>query len=63
LRKKVPFSFALNKTFFKKYQGRFLIVLGGFKVSIAPTVANFLRRRIVFLQIPLFAIKITTLLV
>ncbi len=41
LRKKVSPSFARNKEFFKKYQGRVLIVSGGFKEFIAPVVKSF----------------------
>jgi D-3-phosphoglycerate dehydrogenase len=41
LRKKVSPSFARNKEFFKKYQGRILIVSGGFKEFIAPVVKSF----------------------
>jgi D-3-phosphoglycerate dehydrogenase len=41
LRKKVTPSFARNKEFFKKYQGRVLIVSGGFKEFIAPVVKSF----------------------
>lgn len=41
LRKKVSPSFARNKDFFKKYQGRVLIVSGGFKEFIAPVVKSF----------------------
>jgi D-3-phosphoglycerate dehydrogenase len=38
LRKKVSVSFARNKEFFKEYQGRVIIVSGGFKEFIEPVV-------------------------
>lgn len=41
LRKKVSPSFVRNKDFFKKYQGRILIISGGFKEFIAPVVKSF----------------------
>ena len=41
LRKKISPSFARNKAFFKEYQGRILIVSGGFKEFIAPVVKSF----------------------
>lgn len=41
LRKKVSPSFARNKEFFKKHQGRILIVSGGFKEFIAPVVKSY----------------------
>lgn len=41
LRKKVSPSFARNKEFFKKYQGRILIVSGGYKEFIIPVVKSF----------------------
>ncbi|MES2655646.1 MAG: HAD-IB family phosphatase [Bacteroidota bacterium] len=41
LRKKVSPSFIRNKAFFKEYQGRILIVSGGFKEFIAPVVKSF----------------------
>jgi len=41
LRKKVSPSFARNKAFFKQYQGRVLIVSGGFKEFIVPVVKSF----------------------
>ena len=41
LRKKVSVSFARNKSFFKTYEGRVLIVSGGFKEFIEPVVKSF----------------------
>ncbi len=41
LRKKVSVSFARNKSFFKTYEGRVLIVSGGFKEFIEPVVKSY----------------------